>query len=1120
MADEAIEAFIARWQGRVGGQERANYALFLTELADALGAPRPEPASAAEAVNDYVFERVVRETLRDGSVSHRRIDLYRRGCFVLEAKQSRWPGRPKAMAEERDPAPATPGRRGADKAWDVLMMNARNQAEHYVRWLPDGHEPPPFVIVCDVGHCLELYANFRRDGKAYDQFPDRQGFRIYLEDLRRPEIRDRLARAWSDPWSLDPSRRSARVTRAIAERLAAVSRRLEAQGHEAADVAQFLMRMLFTMFAQSVELIPAGAFSALLAECEARPDEFEPMVGQLWRAMDEGEFAYAFKQRVLRFNGSFFKDSAVLPLDAGHIAELRAAAAFDWRDVEPAIFGALLEKALDPAERRSLGAHYTPRAYVERLVLATVIEPLRADWAAALGAAERLRGEGKGVQARSVVAAFHRRLCAVRVLDPACGTGNFLYVTLELMKRLEGEVLEALVDLGGQEGLSGLEGHTVDLRQLLGLEKNPRAASIAELVLWIGYLQWRARTRGGAPGEPILRAFGNIRVGDAVLAEGETPRRPDWPEAEFIVGNPPFIGGKDLRERLGRSYAEALWAAHPHMNESADFVMYWWDRAAELLTAGGTALRRFGFVTTNSISQVFQRRTLQRHMAAETPVSLVMAIPDHPWTKAAPDSAAVRIAMTVAEAGVRDGVLRRVVREDALDADAPVIELAERVGRINADLTVGADVTKAAALRANDGLCCPGVKLHGSGFLIDAETAERLGRETDEDLVQRIRPYRNGRDLTQRPRGLFAIDLFGLSEDDVRRRCPEIYQHLAMTVREARAAQVARSPTKDAESYLQAWWLFGKTRPDLREALEGLPRFIATTETAKHRVFQFLDAGVLPDNMLVAVASDCAFHLGVLSSRIHVLWALAAGGRQGVGNDPRYSKSRCFDPFPFPVATSGQQALIGAIAEEIDGCRKRVLGARPRLTMTGVYNVLERLRAGARPNDLTPDERRVFDDGLVLLLQDLHDRLDRAVAAAYGWPADMAADEAVARLAALNQERRAEEARGLIRWLRPDHQARRFAPPAERPFAYVAAAAPAPEIADARPAFPREPVAQTAAVLLALVGEAGPIDAAALAGRFRDGRRAAPRIAATLEALARLGAVAAQAQGFALRHGA
>ena len=262
----------------------------------------------------------------------------------------------------------------------------------------------------------------------------------------------------------------------------------------------------------------------------------------------------------------------------------------DWRDVDPSIFGTLLEQALDTRERRRLGAHYTPRAYVERLVVATIIEPLRADWDRALSTAERQKAEGRMTAAVATIAAFHEVLCRTRVLDPACGTGNFLYVSLELLKRLEGEVLEALADLGGQEALLGLEGHTVDPHQFLGLEINPRAAAIAELVLWIGYLQWHFRTKGGMPAEPILKAFRNIEVKDAVLEEDRSvvisdgvavehlygnPRQPKWPEVEFIVGNPPFIGAKFLRARLGDEYTEALWEAHSDINDSADFVMYW-----------------------------------------------------------------------------------------------------------------------------------------------------------------------------------------------------------------------------------------------------------------------------------------------------------------------------------------------------------------------------------------------------------------------------------------------------------------------------------------------------------------------------------------------------------------
>jgi hypothetical protein len=308
----AIEAFVARWQGRDGGQERANYAMFLRELCDALGLQPPDPAGDPET-NDYVFERVVKEPGRDGAVSSRRIDLYKRGSFVLEAKQSRQ----QKGGDKEDTETPMRGRRGADRAWDVLMLNARRQAEDYVRLLPSGHEPPAFVIVCDVGHCFEVYANFRRDGKAFDQFPDRQSFRVYLEDLRLPAVRERLAAIWNDPLSLDPAKRTARVTRAIASRLAAVSKALEDQGHRVDEVAMFVMRCLFTMFAEDVGLLPEKSFKEVLERCEQDPTTFQPDVGQLWQAMDEGGYAYAIRKKVPRFNGEFFKERPTARLAKG-----------------------------------------------------------------------------------------------------------------------------------------------------------------------------------------------------------------------------------------------------------------------------------------------------------------------------------------------------------------------------------------------------------------------------------------------------------------------------------------------------------------------------------------------------------------------------------------------------------------------------------------------------------------------------------------------------------------------------------------------------------------------------------------------------------------------------------
>ena len=799
---------------------------------------------------------------------------------------------------------------------------------------------------------------------------------------------------------------------------------------------------------------------------------------------------------------------------------MKVAAGFDWKEVDPSIFGTLLEQALDPTERKSLGAHYTPRAYVERLVVATMIEPLRAEWRQSLATAERQQAEGRGADAIATIHAFQESLSKIRVLDPACGTGNFLYVSLELLKLLEGEVLEALNNFGGQETLTGLGGSTVDPHQFLGLEVNPRAAGIAELVLWIGYLQWHLRTRGGFPGEPILREFKNISVGDAVLDNtGPAPKRPKWPEAEYIVGNPPFIGGKDLRARLGDTYTKALWAANPNMNDSADFVMYWWDHAAELLTKKSTSLRRFGFVTTNSISQVFQRKVVERHLTAKRPIGLVYAIPDHPWTKAGRDAAAVRISMTVAASGKMEGALQEVVHESGLESDTPEILFESRHGTINSDLTIGADVAQVKALLANEGLCSRGMALHGAGFIITPEQARQLGLGRRAGLEQHIRHYRNGRDLTAHPRNVMVIDLFGLEADEVRKRYPEVYQHLLETVKMSRQKQFDKSSTKDAEAYLEKWWLFGKPRQELRPALAGLPRYIATVETTKHRVFQFLDAAILPDNMLVAIGSDDAFHLGVLSSRFHAAWALRAGGWLGMGNDPRYSKSRCFDPFPFPDASATQKAKIREIAEELDTHRKSVL-AEPGtyLTLTGLYNVREALRAHGAAG-LTAEALRIKDEGLVLILNELHDRLDAAVAASYGWDAALPEAEILLRLVALNKTRLADEARGRVQWLRPEYQIPRFGTTSQKLDLLGEMRDAAPEIA-ARRTYPASDAAQTAEILAVLASATAPLSTSEILLRFKPGRTVRPKVDAVLDGLVRMGIVSIAAKQFSLRRGA
>ncbi len=639
------------------------------------------------------------------------------------------------------------------------------------------------------------------------------------------------------------------------------------------------------------------------------------------------------------------------------------------------------------------------------------------------------------------ISSYHEKLCNTRVLDPACGTGNFLYVSMELMKRLEGEVLEALADLGGQEALA-LDKHSVDPHQFLGLELNPRAAAIAELVIGLGYLQWHFRTKGGMPNEPTLRDFQNINFGraagyDAVLTWDDYPlpkverrngqsvetfpnaKRPAWPEAEFIVGNPPFIGkGEPMRDALGQPYLDALEAVYPEISGSADFVMCWWLRAAQLVA--GEKVRRFGLVTTNSITQVFNRRVVSDCLQGKKPVSLILAIGDHPWTKATDNAASVRIAMTVVQAGRHVGVVREVTGEAKLDTDQPEIGFAIKTGTINSDLTVGADVASCEALRSNQGLSNNGMLLAGRGFVLEAAEASQLLESAQEKPV--VKRYLNGRDLIAPGRQRWVIDFFDLTQDEARTRYPKAYQRILETVQPVRA-------TNNRASYRDRWWLFAEPRRDFRPALVGLSRYLATTETTKHRHFQFIDEKTLPDHMIVAVASDDAYVLGVLSSKPHLLWALRAGGWLGVGNDPRYSKSRCFDPFPFPDSNGEAASRIRALAEELDAHRKKRQAEHPRLTMTQMYNVLEKLRAS---EPLSADEERIKQEGLVLILKELHDKLDAEVFKAYGWPATFSDEEIRERLVALNKQRAEEEKAGKVRWLRPDYQIPRFGSDVER----------------------------------------------------------------------------------------
>lgn len=802
------------------------------------------------------------------------------------------------------------------------------------------------------------------------------------------------------------------------------------------------------------------------------------------------------------------------------------AARADWQHVEPSIFGTLLVRALDPEERHRLGAEFTPRAYVERVVRPAVEEPIRERWTAVQAEVLQLRESGKakdGERAEQRLREFHEWLRGLRFLDPACGSGNFLYVTMHLVKRIELEVLRALEEVTGRHEIRLDE---VGPCQFHGIEVKAWAREIAELTLWIGFHQFWREHHDVQPPEPILQDTGTLECRDAVLAWdklGEDPararpdpsprirhpvtgalvpdpeairhyftyenaRQAEWPKADFIVGNPPYVGNKRMRDALGDGYADALRAAYTDVPESADYVMYWWWRAAQEV-AGGRAIRA-GLITTNSITQIYQRAVVAE--ASRRGAAVAWAIADHPWTDET-DGAAVRVAMTVL---ARD--TGRATRVEVSEDGEITRTIAARV--LNADLSVHADVATAASepLAASAGLSSRGFTLVGRGFVLEAEEAAQL-LEAERSHAAIVRPYLNGRDLASRPRGVCVID-FGLLTEEEARQFPVLFDIVRDRVKPGRDAN-------NDPSARERWWRFGRNRDEFRPALYGLRRFIATPYVAKHRFFQFVTGEVAPDEKLVVVASQDAVVLGVLSSIIQEVWALAAGGRLGVGNDPSYNNSRCFDPFPFPDPPKALRARIADVAERLDAHRKAALERDERVTMTGMYNVVEKLRSGAA---LTKKEQAVHTLAACGVLKDLHEELDALVAEAYGWEWPLPKEIILERLVALHDERVREENAGKVRWLRPDYQVPRFGKGGEVPAPELAlpAAAKKPKPAP-RPTWPATAVEQITAIKDLLAAES--LSSEEIAARFEGGR--ADLVRRHVETLALMGELRAEPAG-------
>src|SRR5882724_9614230 len=728
-------------------------------------------------------------------------------------------------------------------------------------------ENPPLLVLCDMDR-FRIHTNWTNTvQKTYD---------ITLDDLHEPDQRHLLKWIFSDPERLKPGKTRQALTEEAAEQFASLAQRLRTRGHHPQAVAHFINRLVFCMFAEDIGLLPNAMFSRMLEHAAKRPTEFVDLAQDLFRAMQSG--GRVGFEHVEWFNGGLFDTDEVLPLDQEDTALVLKAARLDWSDIDPSIFGTLFERGLDPDKRSQLGAHYTDRDKIMMLVEPVVIRPLQAEWetikaqiAEQMEKAHKAKAASTRTRAWKAAETLHNRflerLKQVRVLDPACGSGNFLYLALLALKDLEHKAnldAEAL-GLGRQFPAIGPE-------CVKGIEVNPYAAELARVTVWIGEIQWMRRNGFELERQPILRPLDTIECRDAVMNPDST--EPEWPEAEFIVGIPPFLGGKLMRSGLGDHDVETLFALYRRrVPPEADLVTYWFEKARAQVESGQT--KRVGLVATNSIRGGANRCVLDRIVSES---GIFEAWSDEPRVI---DGASVRVSLICF--GATD--------------DAPRLD-GRPASRINADLTAGAvDLTTAKGLDENRGVSFMG-DTKGGAFDVPGELARAWlqlptnpnGRRNAEVL----RPWRNGQDITRRSADKWVID-FGWEMSEQEASLFEApFEHVK--------ARVLPERSKNRrESYRMRWWRHVEPRPALMSKLAQLKRYIVTPTVAKHRVFVWLDSALAPDHQLIAITRDDDTTFGILHSRFHELWALGLCTWLGVGNDPRYTPSTTFETFPFPA---------------------------------------------------------------------------------------------------------------------------------------------------------------------------------------------------------------------------
>ena len=809
---------------------------------------------------------------------------------------------------------------------------------------------PPLLIVSSF-NTIRIQTNFPGMETVRHDIP--------VNEIDFPENLDKLRRVFHDPAWFSTNRTVEKVTQETADvfkKIVADMERLEADPE---TLARYMNQIIFCLYAEGAGLLQEQIFTQTVLRHRSNPPMLDRLIRRLFSNMAAGgEFGYFI---VKWFNGNLFAESETIELSAGALQQVAEATAKNWRSIEPSIFGTLFERALDASKRSQLGAHYTSADDIASVVEPVVMAPLRREWETARKEVDDLISEEREDAARVRLEEFQQRLFEVTVLDPACGSGNFLYVALRSLLDLEKEVIE----FAATRSWGGFSPR-VKPDQMHGLEINPYAAELARTALWIGYIQWHQTNGFPYTQQPILTPLNTIRQTDAILTDGDTgnPQETEWPDAEFIIGNPPFLGHFPFREQLGDEYVNAVYSLFgDRIPNYSDLCCYWFEKARAQIEAGKS--RRAGLLATQAIRFQSNRPVLAR--IKETG-DIFAAISDQDWML---EGANVNISIICFDDG----------SETTRTLDGAQVSV------INADLTSGADISQAKRLAENSNISFMGDTKVGP-FEITEEVANEMLRQPNphgkpnSDVVKR---WMIGRDINQRSRNMWIID-FGVEMPEANAALYEApFEYVAANVKPDRIKNRRRR-------YAELWWIHAEARPGMRRALAGLPRYIVTSMVSRHRMFSYIDGDVLPDATIIVFARNDDYFFGVLHSRLHEVWALALGTQ--LEDRPRYTPTTCFETFPFPEPDDAQREAIAAAAKRLNELRENWLNpvdanggpALPakdlaRRTLTNLYN--------QRP----------------AWLNNAHMTLDAAVAAAYNWPANLADAEILERLLALNLER-------------------------------------------------------------------------------------------------------------------